>query len=376
MDMFYTLLTTGDMQMKSNRLFTACQHFLVVFILFISSVCHAAGQPSFDRIVFFGDSLSDNGNLYNTLDGFMPKSPPYFEGRFSNGTVWSELVAQHYQDNNVGFDDYAVGGETAILHNPVDGYLPFTITASLYDYLIRTMYTDRSNTLFVVWVGSNDYLPGVANADELSTHVISGIQSVIDSLIYHGAKHIIVMNLPDLSKTPYGAQSGFADQLSEAVKQHNAKLETMVTTFENSYKAVSIHLFDVNSLFISVVNSKMIADTTTSCWTGNYTLRQADKADILRNEFNQYMRTHLLKAAAKSNKVTLSPQALTQFPDYAAKNPALLESFIVSKEVSAGVKPCDNPDEHAFWDHVHPSRVMHQILAKHALEFIDKVEST
>lgn len=367
------------MQMKSNRLLTRCQQLLLIVMLLISSICYAAGQPAFDRIVFFGDSLTDTGNLYSSLAGFMPKSPPYFAGRFSNGAVWSEVVAAHYQQHNIGYDNYAIGGETVILHNPVDGYLPFTITASLYDYLLRTMYSDRSNTLFVIWIGANDYLPGAENPDALSSHVISNIQSMVDSLIYHGAKHIIMVNLPDLAKTPYGTQSRITGQLSEVSKLHNIKLAAMVNYFENSYKTVSIHLFDVNSLFASVIDGKEIADTTTSCWMGKYTLENASDtkhAENLRVEFNQYIRTHPLTSEANTKRAVLSTQALNQFPDYAAKNPALFESYIVNKEVEAGITPCDNPDEHVFWDHVHPTRVMHQMLANEVIEFIDKIEST
>ncbi len=36
------------------------------------------------NIVVFGDSLSDNGNLYEIMKHQLPQSPPYFEGRFSN----------------------------------------------------------------------------------------------------------------------------------------------------------------------------------------------------------------------------------------------------------------------------------------------------
>ena len=38
----------------------------------------------------FGDSLSDDGNLFD-LTGNPP--PPYFEGRFSNGPVWADTAA-------------------------------------------------------------------------------------------------------------------------------------------------------------------------------------------------------------------------------------------------------------------------------------------
>ena len=52
------------------------------------------------NVVVFGDSLSDNGNLYELMRHQLPPSPPYFEGRFSNGPVWIEhLMASYFSEN-------------------------------------------------------------------------------------------------------------------------------------------------------------------------------------------------------------------------------------------------------------------------------------
>jgi phospholipase/lecithinase/hemolysin len=47
---------------------------------------------TFEELYIFGDSLSDPGNLFDFSGGIFPP-PPYFEGRFSNGPVWSEYFA-------------------------------------------------------------------------------------------------------------------------------------------------------------------------------------------------------------------------------------------------------------------------------------------
>ena len=47
------------------------------------------------NIVVFGDSLSDNGNLYEIMKHQLPQSPPYYKGRFSNGPVWVEHLILH-----------------------------------------------------------------------------------------------------------------------------------------------------------------------------------------------------------------------------------------------------------------------------------------
>src|SRR4029453_12923135 len=50
-----------------------------------------ADSTPFSRIIVFGDSLSDTGNFYHLTGGFPPA--PYANGRFSNGPLWIEYLA-------------------------------------------------------------------------------------------------------------------------------------------------------------------------------------------------------------------------------------------------------------------------------------------
>ena len=52
----------------------------------------AASAQSYDRLVVLGDSLSDNGNLYGATQGAQPASPPYWQGRFSDGRTFAEQL--------------------------------------------------------------------------------------------------------------------------------------------------------------------------------------------------------------------------------------------------------------------------------------------
>ena len=73
----------------------------------------AASAQSYDRLVVFGDSLSDNGNLYLASGGTQPPSPPYYQGRFSSGPVWTELLgfnAANFTGSVSGSINYAFGG--------------------------------------------------------------------------------------------------------------------------------------------------------------------------------------------------------------------------------------------------------------------------
>jgi phospholipase/lecithinase/hemolysin len=59
-------------------------------VLALSSPSQAA---TFSQLYVFGDSLSDPGNVFN-LSGSTQPPAPYFNGRLSNGLVWSEYLAQ------------------------------------------------------------------------------------------------------------------------------------------------------------------------------------------------------------------------------------------------------------------------------------------
>ena len=72
---------------------------IAAFLLLLLSVTNSYAM-AFDQIVFFGDSLSDNGNLYKLFYKILPKSPPYYNGRFSNGPTWAEDVGTYYNENN------------------------------------------------------------------------------------------------------------------------------------------------------------------------------------------------------------------------------------------------------------------------------------
>ena len=71
-----------------------------------------AGPPPVDRVIVFGDSLSDTGNVF---DVFGIPAAPNFQGRFSNGPVWVEglaagLGAPAPMPSRNGGTNYAYGG--------------------------------------------------------------------------------------------------------------------------------------------------------------------------------------------------------------------------------------------------------------------------
>src|SRR5262245_37490212 len=84
----------------SQRLLRHLRHILTVITLVLGLylVPVLAVAVPFREVVVFGDSLSDTGNVFTVTEPVLaeaiPVSPPYFQGRFSNGPVWVERLAE------------------------------------------------------------------------------------------------------------------------------------------------------------------------------------------------------------------------------------------------------------------------------------------
>src|SRR5689334_21238030 len=122
----------------------------ILIYLMLLLTCINVHEEKINKLIFFGDSLTDDGNLYALLLHVIPKSPPYFEGRFSNGPTWAEGVGKYYHDKySSSYKDYAYGGATAIFHLPTPKFIAPTILEVEVDkYLLDSLFRDRSGVLF------------------------------------------------------------------------------------------------------------------------------------------------------------------------------------------------------------------------------------
>jgi phospholipase/lecithinase/hemolysin len=155
-------------------------------------------SPPFSEIVVFGDSLSDTGNFFLASNGEVA-GPPYFEGRFSNGPTWVEVLAGRLglpapTPSIVGGTNYAWGGaETG------DG-LSFFGSPNVA-LQIESFVTDRGgfrgDELVVVAAGVNDLVwqPPVGPGE-----IVSNLRQDIASLAGAGARTFLVANSPIVNR--------------------------------------------------------------------------------------------------------------------------------------------------------------------------------
>jgi phospholipase/lecithinase/hemolysin len=148
-----------------------------------------------DKIVAFGDSLSDTGNDYILSGG--PQAP-YYDGRFSNGPNWIDQLAAKLgvpdpQPSLAGGTNYAYGGATA---TDLASGIP-DLAQQIQEYLSNPSGVDP-NALYTVLMGANDFFGGITDASVVANAVDAGLESLIAA----GAKHILVSDLPPQGITP------------------------------------------------------------------------------------------------------------------------------------------------------------------------------
>jgi phospholipase/lecithinase/hemolysin len=271
----------------------------------------------FSQIVVFGDSLSDLGNDHSSLLLF-PASP-YSNGRFSNGDLWIQYLATHYnlpigRSHLASGKNFAYGGaRTGAGKATIDG---LGVIPNMRDQL--SFYTDKPSgtELFVVWGGGNDIIDTLKGTQPTTAaRMAADIAIIVQTLYDRGGRYFLVPNLPDAGRLPRFLNTdnqAAATQMSDDFDTElNAQLDQLDTLPGITIVRANIEDF-VNA---SIANPPPpITNTTDPAWTG----------------------------------------------DFLGHNGTLVS----------------DPDVFMFFDHIHPSRVAHQLIGEFMIQAIDAVFNT
>ncbi len=215
----------------------------VIFLSVVFTVSAIAAD--FDEIVVFGDSLSDDGNLLFFEDQPRPDPELYYEGRFSNGPVWAEYLVDP-ERLDLSKTDIALGGAQT------DGLTPPGLLEQVSTYIaVGTGGSLSADTLFIIWIGSNDFLNGDGDFPE----AVDNINTAMDRLVEFGAMHIVVFNLPDLGAIPDTIGTSEAVAATDFTLNFNTELANMLDQFRIEYPGAGLYEFDVYSFFMEIQNN-------------------------------------------------------------------------------------------------------------------------
>lgn len=324
---------------------------LFLLLLLLPSTLFAA--PKFDELVVFGDSLSDTGRIYTIFSNahktiplipILPKSPPYYDGRFSNGPVWVEELSTTL---NLKLVNYALGGSLAESFWESGTAFPFSFDTMLDQYIMDHLFDkNKSQHLYVIWGGGNDYLNDRADAEGATNKTVNAIKRHIEKLASFGAKNIMVLNLPDVGQAPIATSQGpdKSAHMSLLSTLHNKKLAKMVAEEKQKYAGKLDILFVDTYYYFEMIMSNPekyhLKDTKHSCYTGGFTLAKT------------------ASPATLAMKETLNMDIM--------ENPSLRTTYLLSQSLDAQI--CANPDEYLFWDIIHPTQAAHRIITASVLE--------
>ncbi len=219
-------------------------------------------------IFVFGDSLSDTGNLFLLTGGAngsifstdpaknprLP-SPPYYEGRASNGPVWIEPFAAHLglavpQPAFAGGTNYAFIGAVTGPGSSSPYPIP-TITTQVGLYVGGAGMATPED-LFVVWGGANDFLYGQTDWTIPVTNIVNAIETLHKDV---QATRFLVPNLPPLGRTPTGAALDPVE-FDFLTDQFNTLLNTELDALRDAL-GVTLYEFDIHAQF-----ENLLADPT------------------------------------------------------------------------------------------------------------------
>lgn len=300
--------------------------------LAVLAPCLVMAQPAYGQLIVFGTSLSDPGNAfaltgqestppYATLDMLLVPSAPYSTGghHFSNGATWIEQLALQpgiagsalpaFQGSNTNSGNYAVGGARAR-----DDGINVNLSDQVNAFMRDAGGVASPEALYVIEIGGNDIRDALsafaarADSGAIITTALTAVSSNIQTLYAAGARKFLVLNAPNLRLVP-------AVRIMDGIYPGAGQVAEYFSLLYNE---------NLNTLLLGAAGLPGI---------------QINKLDLYQ----------------KLSDLTANPAAF-----------GLRE--VESACVTPNLPPfkCKTPDEFLFWDGIHPTKVVHTILAKEA----------
>lgn len=235
---------------------------------------------NYTKVISFGDSMSDNGNMYEVgmkLANWGVPMPPNDGGRFSDGPVSLEIMSFLL---NRPLLNYAFGGAKS----GYDGLIPaygFNIgmLTEVDDYISNLGWkmTD-SKALYVIWTGPDDFYKGVNIFDPSVVSIVTNnVKTAMTKLYWRGARNFFIPLMPDLSITPAARihdilTDGYLEAAHARSVELSSSLTAMLKSFAKQYPLAKVRTFDTYTV-LSAEMQKYAAlgyNTIDPCYTPVY----------------------------------------------------------------------------------------------------------
>ncbi len=258
-----------------------------------------------ENIIIFGDSLSDTSNLHSNI-GFVP-TQNYWNARFADGPIWVDFLKKSLP--HLKIDNWSYGGLTTNFFcssflsyfDAVECFVRGCLVGSLYTKVENYLQSrqpkadEAKDNLYIMWVGINNFMKivesandvefiggeisGTGNslyADALVAVAVHDLIFNIDKLLNHGARNFLIVSFPNLSMTPFADDVTRERVLSYMIKKANVQLHDSLRWLESKHKQklnehIHLEFLDINPVFENMVQNPQqygMTVSSKSCYTG------------------------------------------------------------------------------------------------------------
>ncbi len=209
----------------------------------------SANAGAYSGIVVFGDSLSDDG----PADGYGLRIS-------SNDRVWADYLAERLR---VGLLDMAYSSAETDYHPATDS-AKWGFCWQIDEYL-NAKGPASGDKLYIIWIGGNDLLKRAGDPRVAINKAVTNIVFGMERLIGAGAKHLLVMNLPNLGLTPMmngqnlhmngqGLRHRLVDNPTggaEMAAAFNKSLRHVLAPYRQSVNLIEVDVFALTNQFVA-----------------------------------------------------------------------------------------------------------------------------
>lgn len=236
-------------------------------LLAFAAAFGVASAADYSEFYLFGDSLSDVGNSQN-------KEPFNLGGRFSNGPVWNEYLAEmlampvptksdSYQEGDapsLHATNFARGG-AMLHHGPTTMAVPsvyLQICGRISDKAIsfrRYGISFADTDLVSLWGGANNlFFSGQTQirGEFEKAGIRAAEEAVMNAriLMAFKAKTVLIFNLPDIGKTPcYAKDAKGAADATTFSRTYNEHLKAYLPVLKAEHPEVNLVYIDMEAIF-------------------------------------------------------------------------------------------------------------------------------
>lgn len=263
----------------------------------------------FNDVYVIGDSLSDQGNLFNATQqstgNGVPADDHYYQGRFSNGEIAVGLLARklgvRLKASSEGGNNFAYGGArtdynvveadvvkpfpVSLLPQggafPEDAF-PWTINGQSAVFAARPV--SNPDALYVVFTGSNDVadlinmvaahavnpaFPAV-DVHAVIANVVQDIDAAIAAAVAAGARDVLLPNVPNFGIVPRVTRAGpaVAALASGLARQYNAAFAAMLAGWTGRVNIIPFDMYALSSAVAARPAAFGFSNATLPCYSG------------------------------------------------------------------------------------------------------------